>query len=113
MRPLPELLAARAVLASGDVEEANQRLNRLLERHPFFAEAAAELASHDLDAGAVTSNTLERGLRAARFGGGAPAYERLSEIYSRLDQLGKAQEAADQAKRLRERQASIRAASGA
>lgn len=111
--PLPELRAARAVFASGRVEEANQRLNLLLERHPFFAEAAAELASHDLDAGAVTSNTLERGLRAARFGGGAPAYERLSEIYTRLDQLGKAQEAADHAKRLRERQASIRAASGA
>jgi len=111
--PLPELLAARALLANGHVEEANQRLNRLLGRHPFIVEAAAELASHDLAVGVVTSDTLERGLRAARFGGGAPAYERLSEIYTRLDQLEKAEEAATQAKRLRERQASIRAASGA
>jgi tetratricopeptide (TPR) repeat protein len=113
--PVPELAAARVVIASGRLEEARQRLNRLLSRHPFEAEAASELVALDLaaDEGAVTTETLERGLRAARFGGGAAAYERLSEIYTRLDQPDPAHEAATRAQLLRERQAAIRSASGA
>jgi tetratricopeptide (TPR) repeat protein len=110
--PVPELAAARVVIASGRFEEATGRLKRLLGRHPLSAEAASELVALDLARGVVTPTTLESGLRAARFGGGAPAYESLSEIYTQLDQPEEAQQAATRAQLLRERQAAIQAAAG-
>ncbi len=47
----PDLEAARAAAARGELGEAEQRLRRILEAHPKHAEAAADLANMDrLDA---------------------------------------------------------------
>ncbi len=104
--PDSKLGAARALRASGRPEEAAQRLDALLDAHPFEAEAAAELVSIDLERGSATPKTLERARRAARFGGGIEALEQLSEVHARLQQPAEAAEAAERAKRLREHQAS-------
>ena len=104
-----ELAAARALRVLGRVDEAQMRLEALLDRHPFEHEAATELVSLDLEAGVATARTLARARQAARFGGGAAAYERLSEIYTRLDRLEEASQAATRARLLQERPSSSEA----
>lgn len=104
--PDPKLEAARALRAIGRAEQAEQRLDALLDAHPFEAVAAMESVSLDLERGIATPKTLERARRAVRFGGGAAALERLSEVHARLQQPAEAAEAAKRAKQLREHQAS-------
>lgn len=101
--PAPALAAARALLASGRADEGERRLEALLRRFPLEGEAAAELAALDLQRGEVTQRTLEWARRAARFGGGPAAFDRLSQVYAQLDQPEEAEKAAQQAKQLRER----------
>ncbi len=100
--PTPKLAAARALLAIGRLEEAADRLNFLLDQHPFEAEAAAEVVSLDLSRDTISSRTLDRALRATGLGGGPAAHEQLSEVYNRLEQPEQAERAAATARRLRE-----------
>jgi tetratricopeptide (TPR) repeat protein len=75
----PELGAARALAASGELDRAAERLDALLVEHPLDAQAAAERARLDLDRGIATPGTLERARRAVRFGGGPDALELLRQ----------------------------------
>lgn len=100
--PGPKLAAARALRANGRPEAAAQRLDALLAEHPFELEAASELVALALELDAVTSQTLERARRAARFGGGVEAYEQLSQVYARLEQPEQAEQAARRAQLLRD-----------
>ncbi len=80
--PDPKLQAAKALIASGELAEAAERLDALLLEHPYEVEAAAERARLDLERGIATEQTLERAKRAARFGGGADALELLSRVHT-------------------------------
>jgi tetratricopeptide (TPR) repeat protein len=100
--PAPKLAAARVELSRGRLDEAAARLNHLLEWHPFEAEAAAELVALDLRRGATSQDTIDLARRAARFGGGADAYELLSRVYALLGQTDESNEAARRAEYLRE-----------
>jgi len=102
--PEHALTAARALLALGRTEQAERRLEALLEEHPLEGAAAAELVSLDLARDVATARTLERARRAARLGGGARDYEQLSRVHERLDQPQEAAAAAERAQLLRERQ---------
>jgi tetratricopeptide (TPR) repeat protein len=95
--PEPKLLAARALAASEKPSEAGERLDALLLEHPFEAEAAAERARLDVERGIATPRTLERARRAARFGGGAAAFERLSSVYAARGEPELAERAAQRA----------------
>jgi tetratricopeptide (TPR) repeat protein len=75
----PELGAASALAASGELDRAAERLDALLVEHPLDAQAAAERARLDLDRGIATPGTLERARRAVRFGGGPDALELLRQ----------------------------------
>ena len=103
--PDPKLGAARALIASGKLAEAEQRLDALLIEHPFEAEAAAECARLDLEQKALTPRTLERARRAVRFGGGADALELLSRVHTLRNEPELAARTAEQALALRERKA--------
>jgi tetratricopeptide (TPR) repeat protein len=104
--PDPKLGAARALVASGKLAQAEERLDALLLEHPFEAGAAAERARLDLKREVATPRTLERARRAARFGGGADALELLGRVHEQRDEPELAARAADQARALREAQAS-------
>jgi tetratricopeptide (TPR) repeat protein len=103
--PGPKLQAARALVASGELERAERRLDALLLEHPFEAEAAAECARLDLERGVATPRTLERARRAVRFGGGADALELLSRVHAQRDEPDLAARAAEEARALREARA--------
>ena len=104
--PEPKLLAARVLVAGSKPAQAAERLDALLLAHPFEAEAATERARLDLERGTLTPRTLERARRAVRFGGGAEALELLSRVYEQRGEPELAAQAAEQARTLRERQAS-------
>ncbi len=78
--PEPKLEAAKALVAIGKSEQAQERLDALLLEHPFAADAAVERAWLDLERGISTPQTLERARRAVRFGGGAVALELLDQL---------------------------------
>jgi len=103
--PDPKLEAARALVASGKPDQAAERLDALLLAHPFEAEAAAERARLDVERGIATPETLERARRAVRFGGGAAAYELLSQVHADRDESGRAAQAAEAARALRDAEA--------
>jgi len=98
----PALAAARVLRAEGRVDEAEQRLEALLDRHPFEAEAASVWVELDLARGSATAETLERARRATRFGGGAAAWDRLARVHAALGEPDRSREAAETAQRLRE-----------
>jgi tetratricopeptide (TPR) repeat protein len=104
--PEPKLQAARALVASGKLERAAERLDALLLAHPLEAEAAAERAWLDLERGIATPETLERARRAVHLGGGADALELLSRVYAERDEPESAERAAGAARAQREAQAS-------
>ena len=104
--PAPKLAAAKALVASGKLAEAEQRLDALLLEHPFEAEAAAERARLDLERGVATPQTLERARRAVRFGGGVDALELLSRVHTKRDEPELAARALEAARALRESKAS-------
>jgi tetratricopeptide (TPR) repeat protein len=104
--PDPKFQAARALAASEQIAEAQQRLDEILLEHPFEAEVAAERARLDLERGIATPRTLDRALRAARFGGGADAFELLSQVHAKRDQPEPAARAAERARALRDEAAS-------
>ena len=93
--------AASALVASGRTDAAVERLDALLLRHPFEARAAAELVRLDLARGVATPRTLERARRAARFGGGAEAYDLLSQVHAQRGEPEDAARASQRAKGLR------------
>jgi len=103
--PAPQLEAARALIASGKLAEAEQRLDGLLLEHPLDAEAAAERVRLDLARGIATPRTLERAQRAVRFGGGAEALDLLSRVHAERGEVQPAAQAAESARALREKQA--------
>jgi tetratricopeptide (TPR) repeat protein len=100
--PEPKLEAARALVASGKLDEAAERLDALLLKHPHEGEAAAERARLDLERGTVTAGTLERAQRAVRFRGGADAFDLLSQVHEKLGEPEAAAQAAERARTLRE-----------
>jgi len=104
--PDPKLQAARALVASGQPAQAEERLDGLLWEHPLEAEAAAERAWLDLERGVATARTLERARRAVRFGGGADALDLLSRVHVERDEPEPAARAAERARALREAGAS-------
>jgi tetratricopeptide (TPR) repeat protein len=104
--PAPKLQAARALIASGKLAEAEERLDVLLLEHPLEAEAAAERARLDLQQGVATARTLERARRAVRFGGGADVLDLLSRVHAERDEPEPAAQAAERAQALREARAS-------
>jgi tetratricopeptide (TPR) repeat protein len=104
--PDPELLAAKAVAATGKVDEAARRLDTLLSKHPLEAKAALLRASLDLDRGVATDETLERARRAARLGGGADALDLLARVHEKRGEAEEAGRVADRARSLREPKAS-------
>ncbi len=97
--------AARALAASGQPQAAEARLAALLEEEPWNADAAGELAEHQLANGAPTERTLELAQRAVRFGGGAEALELLSRVHERRNEPERAADAASRARALREKPA--------
>ncbi|MDJ0851104.1 MAG: tetratricopeptide repeat protein [Myxococcota bacterium] len=101
--PGPDLQAARALVAAGRPGEAADRLDALLLEHAYAADAALERARLDVEAGGVTPQTLERARRAARFGGGAEAFEMLGRVHEQRGEADLAAQAADRARELRER----------
>lgn len=101
-QPQYALDAARALVASGDVEQAKQRLDALLLEHPYVGAAAAERARLDLQQGVATPQTLERARRAVRFGGGVEALELLSQVLAQRDEPELAARAAEEARSLRQ-----------
>jgi len=103
--PEPELQAAKALIASGRSDEAEQRLDALLLEHPFEVEAAAERAWLDVERGVATAQTLERARRAVRFGGGVEALELLGQVLARRDEPESAARAVERARALREARA--------
>lgn len=98
----PALAAARVLQAQGREDEAEQRLEALLDRHPFEAEAASASVELDLARGRATAETLERARRATRFGGGAAAWDRLARVHAALGEPDRSREAAETAQQLRE-----------
>jgi tetratricopeptide (TPR) repeat protein len=103
----PKLRAARALVASGSLDDAAGRLDALLVVHPYEAEAAAERARLDLERGVATPHTLERARRAVRFRGGADALDLLSRVHEKLGEPEAAAQAAERARALRETQAKV------
>jgi len=101
--PEPELYAARAVAATGKVDEAARRLDALLSKHPLEAGAASLRATLDLDRGVATDETLERARRAARLGGGVDALELLGRVHEKRGEAEDAKRVAERAKALREK----------
>ncbi len=110
--PEPKLQAARALVAAGRPEEAAERLDALLLEHPYEVEAAAERARLDLERGEAGERTLERARRAARFGGGAAAFELLGRVHAERGEDEPARRATERAQALREAQESGSQASG-
>jgi Flp pilus assembly protein TadD len=107
--PAPKLAAARAMRAAGHPDEAVRRFEALLDQYPVEWEPAAELVALDLERGTVTARTLERAARAARFGGGLPALERMGEVHTRLGHEAEAAKLAERVRLLKERQAAGKA----
>ena len=102
----PKLAAARILIATGKLDQAEQRLDALLLEHPLEAAAAAERARIDLERGIATPQTLERARRAVRFGGGADALDLLSRVHEKRQEPELAARAAKEARALREAKAS-------
>lgn len=93
--------AARALIAQGEVREAEERLEALLAEHPEDGEAAATLVRLHLDRGLASDRTLDLANRAARFGGGADALDLLSRVHRERDEAEEANQAASRARVLR------------
>jgi tetratricopeptide (TPR) repeat protein len=104
--PEPKLQSAKILVARGEADAAVERLDALLVQHPFQAEAAALRARLDLERGVATARTLERALRAARFGGGVEALDLLARVYQARDDPELAAQVAERARALREATAS-------
>lgn len=94
--------AARALRALGREGEAIQRLDALLRAHPFSVDAAAEEVALDLGSGRVTSKTLERAQRVARFGGDPVSLELLARVQMELGQAERAEETLARLEQLKE-----------
>ncbi len=101
--PRPALLAAQALVAAGRRDDAERRLDVLLDRHPLEAEAAALRATLDLDRGTASDRTLERARRAARLGGGADALALLGRVHAQRGEAEQAEQFAERARVLREK----------
>jgi tetratricopeptide (TPR) repeat protein len=101
--PGPQRDAARALIARGRARAAEERLEALLEDHPYEGGAAAQLAELHLARGLGTDRTLELAQRAVRFGGGADALELLSRVHRQRDEPERASRAAARARALREK----------
>ncbi|MBW2387822.1 MAG: tetratricopeptide repeat protein [Deltaproteobacteria bacterium] len=102
----PRLQAARALVALGRKDEAEERLNQLLNDHQIHGEAAALLAELQLARGLSSDRTLDLAKRAVRFGGGVEALELLARVHGERDELAESQQASEQARIMRENQSS-------
>jgi tetratricopeptide (TPR) repeat protein len=100
--PDPRREAARALLASGQPQAAEERLEALLGDHPYEGGAAAQLVELQLARGLATDRTLERARRAVRFGGGADALDLLSRVHGQRNEPDQSSQAAERARALRE-----------
>jgi len=98
----PQRDAARALIATGQPQVAEERLEALLENHPYEDGAAAQLVELHLARGLATDRTLERAGRAVRFGGGADAWDLLSRVHRQRNEPDRASRAAARARALRE-----------
>ena len=96
------LAAARILRGDGKAEAAEERLEALLEEHPYAAAAAMQLVEIQLERGPGTDRTVELASRALRFGGGADAAELLGRVYTSRNEPERATEATARARALRE-----------
>lgn len=101
--PEPQRDAARALIAQDQLHAAEERLEALLEDHPYEGGAAAQLVELHLARGLGTDRTLELAHRAVRFGGGAEALDLLSRVHRQRQEPDLAARAAARARALRER----------
>jgi tetratricopeptide (TPR) repeat protein len=76
----PARAAAELLVVQGRREEAEQRLEDLLDRHPYDGEAALRLAQLRLERSAEAPRTRALAQRAARFGVGPEAGELLERL---------------------------------
>jgi tetratricopeptide (TPR) repeat protein len=102
----PEALrgAAQVLLAMGRTAEAEVRLEELLRRDPYDADAARRLVELQLERGEVGERSVELAQRAVRFGGGADALELLGRVHERRDEPALASQAEERARALRDQQ---------
>jgi tetratricopeptide (TPR) repeat protein len=98
----PALGAARTLIIMNRLDDAARGLDGLIESNPFSAEAIAERADLDLKRGIATPRTLDLARRGVRLGRKAEDFERLSAVLSRLGESGRAETAAERARKLRE-----------
>jgi tetratricopeptide (TPR) repeat protein len=102
----PRLQAARALVALGRNDEAEERLNQLLNDHQISGEAAALLAELHLKRSLSSDRTLELAERAVRFDRGVEALELLARVHGARNELGESQQASERARKMRENQSS-------
>ncbi len=107
-----KLAAVQALRALGRNDEVMQRLDTMLRDHPFEAAIATAWVEVDLERGQVSMETLGVARRAARFGGGPSAYERLARVQAELGDAEAAEQSHAQAQRLKEWRASAQVPSG-
>ncbi len=93
----PKIQAVLLLVAGGRADLAAERIDALLVEHPVDPEAAAAWVRVDLARDIASDRTLERALRAVQLGGGPPALELLSEVYSRRGEDELAARAAERA----------------
>jgi tetratricopeptide (TPR) repeat protein len=102
--PEPARRAAVALIGLGRFDEAESRLDALLEAHPHDAAGAARAAELHILQSAVTDKTLERAKRSARFSGGPDALELLARVHDLRGEAGLARGARGRVAAARERQ---------
>jgi tetratricopeptide (TPR) repeat protein len=73
--------ACRALIALGRRDEAEERLNKLLDRVQYEGAAAALLVGLHLDRALSADRTLDLAKRAVRFGGGIEGLNLLARVY--------------------------------
>ena len=100
--PEAGVLMARALRALGREEAAATQLDAVLVDHPYEAPAAALRVEIDLARDSAGPVTLERARRAARVGRRPEDFEQLSEVYRRLGDAERSEEAAAVARSMRE-----------
>jgi tetratricopeptide (TPR) repeat protein len=103
--PEPELEAAKAVAATGKIDDAVRRLDALLVKYPLEGRAASLRVDLDLQRGIATDQTLELARRAARLGGGADELDRVGRVLTQRGDTEEANRIAERAKALREKKA--------
>lgn len=100
----PWRASAELLLSLGRKDEAAQQLEALLTHDPYDAAAALQLSTLRAERPEGIAQALALAQRAARFGGGAAAYEQLAALHRQRGETEKAAAAQARAERARARQ---------